>query len=98
MYFKDGWIHSGYVKISSCTGSSTHALSNVQLPGCPNIVTRSEWNARAPTQSALHLPGIPTYMFIHHGASGPCFTKADCIHKVKQYQDYHMDGHGMLEI
>ncbi|XP_045194511.2 peptidoglycan-recognition protein SC2-like isoform X1 [Mercenaria mercenaria] len=93
---KFGWIHEAYVTISSCV---THAPSSLlQLPGCPNIVTRAEWGARAPTQYAGRLPATPKYMFLHHGASSPCFTKEKCIDKVQGYQNWHMDGHGWNDI
>ena len=90
---QNAWIHEAYVTISNCV---THAPVNVQqLSGCPNIVTRAEWGARAPTQDAGHLPATPKYMFLHHGASTPCFTKEKCIDKVQGYQNWHMDGHGI---
>ncbi|XP_060586631.1 peptidoglycan-recognition protein SC2-like [Ruditapes philippinarum] len=94
---KNGWIHEGYVTISHC-GSSSTTNNHVQLAGCPHIITRAEWGARASTSvhGKLHLP--VKYMFIHHGASGFCHTKADCIQKVKSYQNYHMDGHGWSDI
>ncbi|XP_052262671.1 peptidoglycan-recognition protein SC2-like [Dreissena polymorpha] len=34
-------------------------------------------------------------MFIHHGASG---SKAECTNVVKNYQNYHMGGHGWAGI
>ncbi|KAL4233783.1 hypothetical protein ACF0H5_008461 [Mactra antiquata] len=97
---KDGWIHSSYVHISTCGSSSSGSgqFGNVQLPGCPKIITRDEWGARAPSHTLTNLSNTPHYMFIHHGASGFCHTKADCIHRVQQYQNYHMDGHGWSDI
>ncbi|XP_045196740.1 peptidoglycan-recognition protein SC2-like [Mercenaria mercenaria] len=94
---QDGWIHEGYVRISTCASSSSH--SHVQLPGCPKIITRAEWGARASTSThgKLHLP--VKYMFIHHGGVPHyCHTKAECIQQVKGYQNYHMDGHGWSDI
>lgn len=88
----DGWMHEGYVTVSAC--SSSH----VQLNGCPTIITRAEWGARAPSNPGIRLPATPKYMFIHHGASGPCHTKAECIRTVKSYQNYHMDTHGWPDI
>lgn len=93
---KSGWIHEGYVTISPCTTGSS--FGTVQLPGCPQIVTRAEWGARAPTHYAGKLPATPKYMFLHHGASSPCFTKEECIKKVQGYQNWHMDGHGWNDI
>ncbi|XP_052262664.1 peptidoglycan-recognition protein SC2-like isoform X2 [Dreissena polymorpha] len=93
---QNGWMHEGYVHIRPCTGSS--ASSAVQLPGCPHIVTRQEWGARAAKFWSGNLPSTPTYMFIHHGASGFCHTKAECTHMVKSYQDHHMDANGWPDI
>ena len=78
----------------------TMALSNVQLPGCPRIVTRAEWGARDPAHNPMpRLTHPPKYFFIHHGASSPCDTAAQCAAKVRGYQNYHMNsppsGHGI---
>ncbi|KAK3609447.1 hypothetical protein CHS0354_020383 [Potamilus streckersoni] len=93
---QDAWIAENYVHIGACTSgthpSSPGGQSNVNLSGCPHIVTRSEWGARAPTHPLIHLPATPKYFFIHHGASPPCHTKEDCIAKVRSTQAYHMDG------
>ena len=70
------------------------STSNVQLPGCPRIVTRAEWGARPPTHTIGNMPATPIYVFIHHGTGGECFDKASCIAKVRAYQNYHIDGHG----
>lgn len=92
---QDGWIHEDYVEIKPCSSGSTNpSSSDPNLPGCPHIVTRAEWGARAPSSPHSQLPATPKYMFLHHGASSACFTKADCIAKVQGYQNYHMDGHG----
>ncbi|KAK7114625.1 hypothetical protein V1264_000658 [Littorina saxatilis] len=66
--------------------------------GCPHIISRSEWGARAPKQHIGNMAGPAQYVFIHHGSSPPCTTKSSCIGKVKSYQDYHLDGHGWSDI
>ncbi|XP_052262662.1 peptidoglycan-recognition protein SC2-like isoform X3 [Dreissena polymorpha] len=95
---QDGWIHEGYVHIQACAGSGSPASSAVQLPGCPHIVTRHEWGARSPTRPHTLLTHTPKYMFIHHGATPFCHTKAECTQMVKSAQNYHMDGHGYSDI
>ncbi|XP_052786041.1 peptidoglycan recognition protein 1-like [Mya arenaria] len=93
---QNGWIHEGYVTIKACSFSTS--TSSAQLPGCPHIISRAGWGARAPTHPHTHLTHTPKYMFIHHGASGFCHTKAECTHMVQSYQNYHMDGHGWSDI
>ncbi|KAK6185137.1 hypothetical protein SNE40_007433 [Patella caerulea] len=66
--------------------------STIQLPDCPKIITRAEWQAR-PTRGRSALPGPVQYVFIHHGASGDCFTPDQCAATVRRYQNYHMDSH-----
>ncbi|WAQ96550.1 PGRP1-like protein [Mya arenaria] len=90
---QDAWIHEGYVAIRTCDGTG-----GSQLPGCPHIIPRAEWGARPPTHTIPQLSHTPTYMFIHHGASGFCHAKDDCIAKVQAYQNYHMDVHGWPDI
>ncbi|WAQ96554.1 PGRP1-like protein [Mya arenaria] len=77
---QNGWIHEGYVTIKACSFSTS--TSSAQLPGCPHIISRAGWGARAPTHPHTHLTHTPKYMFIHHGASGFCHTKAECTHMV----------------
>ena len=83
------WIN--FLVSSSNTG--THSTS-----GCPTIISRSEWGARAPTQHNSRLPATPGHVYIHHGATPGCHTKAECIQRVRSYQNYHMDSHGNVEV
>ncbi|RNA36663.1 peptidoglycan-recognition SC2-like [Brachionus plicatilis] len=64
---------------------------------CPNIVSRAEWGARAPTGSSVMSNPVP-YVVIHHGASAACTTKSSCINMVKSYQNYHMISNGWADI
>ncbi|KAL3871087.1 hypothetical protein ACJMK2_039108 [Sinanodonta woodiana] len=95
---QDAWMAQTYVTIGACSTAGSSGSSGVQLSGCPHIVTRSEWGARAPTFHSGHLPGIPKYAFIHHGASPGCHTKAECMGVVRSYQNYHMDTHQWPDI
>ncbi|KAK7110408.1 peptidoglycan-recognition protein SC2-like [Littorina saxatilis] len=92
---KSGWAASKWMAIRAC-GSTTH--NGLQLPGCPHIVTRAEWGARAPSRQFGNMPGTPAYVFIHHGTGPSCHDKASCIHIIKGYQNYHMDTHGWPDI
>lgn len=77
------------VSNSHNTGTGSHSTT-----GCPPIVSRSEWHARAPAHHIGPLPAVPGNVYIHHGATHGCHTKADCIKLVQSYQNYHMDTHG----
>ena len=76
----------------SSSNTGTHSTS-----GCPTIISRSEWGARAPTQHNSRLPATPGHVYIHHGATPGCHTKAECIQRVRSYQNYHMDSHGKVD-
>ncbi|KAL5020414.1 hypothetical protein ScPMuIL_003306 [Solemya velum] len=95
---QNGWISTSYVRIGACSGGTTSGGSGVQLPGCPRIITRSQWHAAAPSSTIGHLSSTPRYVFIHHGASPACFTEATCTSRVQGYQRYHMQSHGWSDI
>ncbi|GFO44102.1 hypothetical protein PoB_007060700 [Plakobranchus ocellatus] len=79
--------------------SGTPASDANQSIGCPNIVSRSEWNARAP-KSVSYLSHQPLqYAFIHHSAyPEECLTKDSCAAAVRSFQDFHMDTRGWDDI
>ncbi|XP_025095508.1 peptidoglycan-recognition protein SC2-like [Pomacea canaliculata] len=87
-----GWAASNWLHVGDC------GTSSVQLSGCPHIVTRAEWGARAPKNHIGNMAALPIYVFVHHGDGGECFDRASCIAKVKAYQNYHMDTHGWPDI
>ncbi|XP_046353074.2 uncharacterized protein LOC124132936 [Haliotis rufescens] len=96
---KIGWIKKGNVVFhENCGGHSQAASSVVQLPGCPKIITRAEWGARAPRSPHVKLAHTPYYAFIHHGATAGCFTRGECVRMIQSYQNFHMDGHGWSDI
>ncbi|KAL8613357.1 hypothetical protein ACOMHN_052596 [Nucella lapillus] len=95
---QDVWGASNWLNIQDCPSGGVNTNSNVQLPGCPRIITRAEWGARAPTHHTPDMPDLPVYVFVHHGASGACDSEATCKAKVRGYQDYHIDGHGWSDI
>lgn len=86
--------------LSAVLGRGLHAANihtrqadytgDVQLPGCPPIVTRAQWGARLPKEAPVNLPRVPVYMFIHHGAGSECFDNSTCVRKVQEYQNLHM--------
>ncbi|PVD29398.1 hypothetical protein C0Q70_08649 [Pomacea canaliculata] len=64
-------------KSGTSTGTNT-GTSSVQLPGCPHIVTRAEWGARAPKSHIGNMAALPIYVFVHHGDGSECFDRASC--------------------
>ncbi|XP_043852595.1 peptidoglycan recognition protein 1 [Dromiciops gliroides] len=68
------------------------------LPGCPDIVQRSEWMglpSKCPKKS-LNLP--VEYVVISHTAGSPCFSPAECEQQMRNIQAYHMNTLGWCDI
>jgi peptidoglycan recognition protein len=89
-YGSGGWIAGIYLNNGAASSCSTPS-------GCPRIVSRSEWGARAPTSTTAIARPIPRY-FVHHSAGNSCFTEANCKSTVKGIQNYHMDSNGWSDI
>lgn len=86
------------------TGDATGGNDNTEngddddtsaLSGCPSIITRSQWGARAP-KSITRMKSAPLYVVIHHGAGSRCYTVDKCKEKVQEYQNLHMDSRSKL--
>ncbi|XP_050419503.1 peptidoglycan recognition protein 1 [Patella vulgata] len=95
-FMQVAWAATNWLNIHPCGGGSSS--STQQLAGCPRIISRSEWGARPANYVIGHLPGVPTYVFIHHGATAGCTSENSCKQKVREYQNYHMDGHKWPDI
>ena len=61
--------------------------------GCPTIVSRAGWGARAATSRTTMTTPV-SYVVIHHTTGGTCTTKTSCISMMKGFQNYHMDSNG----
>ena len=61
--------------------------------GCPRIVTRAEWGARAPTSTSAITRPVPRY-FVHHSAGNTCTTQTACMAEVRAIQNLHMNSNG----
>ncbi|KAG8041270.1 hypothetical protein G9C98_002258 [Cotesia typhae] len=57
---------------------------------CPNIISRSQWQAREAKSSNFIINPI-AYIVIHHTVTPQCLTTESCSSRVKNIQDYHMD-------
>ncbi|XP_062961909.1 peptidoglycan recognition protein 3 [Cynocephalus volans] len=63
---------------------------------CPNIITRSSWEARE-----THCPkmGLPAkYVIIIHTAGVTCNVSVDCLNEVREIQSLHMDIRNFCDI
>uniref|UniRef100_A0A674J9X9 Peptidoglycan-recognition protein n=1 Tax=Terrapene triunguis TaxID=2587831 RepID=A0A674J9X9_9SAUR len=58
--------------------------------GCPRIISRSQWGARAP-KSRVPLKTPVPFVIIHHTEGNPCTSQASCSRQVKGIQNYHMN-------
>ncbi|XP_011872325.1 PREDICTED: peptidoglycan-recognition protein SC2-like [Vollenhovia emeryi] len=65
----------------------------------PNIISRSQWGARAPKSQAGNLKLNPApYVIIHHSTGSGCESQALCQLKVRQFQNDHMNRRGWDDI
>ncbi|XP_065361371.1 peptidoglycan-recognition protein SD-like [Calliphora vicina] len=58
--------------------------------GDVNIVTRTEWNAKEPTNALTPLELPVSRVIIAHTAGNDCSTKDLCSQQVRNIQNYHM--------
>ena len=69
------------------------------LIACPKIISRQQWNARAPTATSTILSSQLPNVFIHHGGADQyCTTQSSCADIVRSYQNYHMGTKGWSDI
>ncbi|KAG8224968.1 hypothetical protein J437_LFUL009705 [Ladona fulva] len=58
---------------------------------CPSIVSRSDWGARAPTETtAMRTP--VDYVIIHHTTTGSCSSRDSCSRILRNVQNDHMNN------
>ncbi|XP_017886139.2 peptidoglycan-recognition protein 1-like [Ceratina calcarata] len=74
-------------------------LEDHNIPVRPNIISRSNWGARAPKSQLQNLAvNPPPYVVIHHSATDGCTTQAICQARVRSFQNYHMDEKNWTDI
>ncbi|KAH3691048.1 peptidoglycan-recognition protein SC2-like [Dreissena polymorpha] len=101
---QDDSIHcSGSYQSGLCSGAANRRCciptGSGGSGGCSNvnIVTRSQWGAKAATaHTAMPVPA-PEF-FIHHTETPPCSDRAGCIARVQSIQSYHMGHNGWSDI
>jgi len=89
-YESGGWVAGTFMY----TGTPSQCASTT---GCPPIVSRSEWGARAPASTTPISHMIPR-VFVHHTATASCTTQTNCSAIVRAIQTYHMDTNGWPDI
>ncbi|XP_001363587.3 peptidoglycan recognition protein 1 [Monodelphis domestica] len=67
------------------------------LPGCPDIVPRSEWGALP--SSCLKPLNLPVeYVVVSHTAGQPCNSASSCEQQMRNIQFYHINTLGWCDI
>jgi len=89
-YGSGGWIAGTYLNNGAASQCSTPT-------GCPRILSRAEWGARAATSFTTISRPVPRY-FVHHSAGNSCTTQSSCITTVRGIQNYHMNTNGWSDI
>lgn len=66
---------------------------------CDNvtIVTRQEWGARPPKNTATMSTPVG-FVFVHHTAMSECHNENECSKELRIIQDFHMDNRSKLFI
>lgn len=67
------------------------------VSSCPQIVTRSQWRARAP-KSRQNMATPVNHVFIHHTAGQTCSTTSACSKVARDTQNFHMNKRGWADL
>ncbi|MDA2812729.1 peptidoglycan recognition family protein [Nocardiopsis sp. RSe5-2] len=75
------------------------APSAAAAAAAPTVRTRAAWNARPPTSPAQVLNQAPTYIVVHHTATGNStdYSLAAAYALSRSIQNYHMDSNGWAD-
>ncbi|CAF1202792.1 unnamed protein product [Adineta steineri] len=75
-------------------------IGGYELPlGCPNILNRSTWNARAyKARLKLKVSPVTEIVIRHLTDMKPIMNQQDCIRKIKDLQDFQMNIRGWDDI
>ncbi|GFX22104.1 DUF4817 domain-containing protein [Trichonephila clavipes] len=71
----------------------THLLFVTLASACPGLelVIRSQWNARAPSQRWYFVSTPVEHVIIGHTATAPCLSQESCAAQMRSMQNYHME-------
>ncbi|XP_008062087.1 peptidoglycan recognition protein 3 isoform X1 [Carlito syrichta] len=87
------YIQPLLLKEETCLDSQHSAMPRKV---CPNIITRSAWEARETHCPKMNLPA--KYVIIIHTAGTTCNISTDCQTLVRNLQSYHMDTQDFCDI
>lgn len=95
---KEGHLSPRYIQPLLLKEESCLVPQQPMMPGkaCPNIITRSTWEARQTHCPAMNLPA--KYVIIIHTAGSTCNISMDCQIRVRDIQSYHMDTRNFCDI
>jgi len=89
---------AGIYTSGKCGGPANRQCCQQPAQGdCPQIITRSQWGARAPS-SISYVGDNLAYHFVHHAETPDCDSEATCSARVRSIQAYHMDSNGWSDI
>ncbi|XP_046734927.1 uncharacterized protein LOC124404636 [Diprion similis] len=77
--------------------------SSVDINGLPlgriiRFITRDEWGAQPPVETAAKLKHPVRYVIISHTATDFCHTQSSCVYRVRLIQSYHIESRNWWDI
>ncbi|GFQ70192.1 peptidoglycan-recognition protein 1 [Trichonephila clavata] len=71
----------------------SHLLFVTLSSACPGLelVIRSQWSARAPSQRWFFVSTPVEHVIIGHTATAPCLSQESCAAQMRSIQKYHME-------
>ena len=94
-YSSGGYKLKRYISFSSKSGATSWTKG---VKWAPNFVPRVEWEARDPTGISNFNHPASTGVIGHHTAGHRCFSKSECMSRVRGIQNYHMDSNNWSDI
>ena len=94
-YSSGGYKLKRYIKFSSKSGATSWTKG---VKWAPNFVPRVEWEARDPTGITDFNHPASTGVIGHHTAGHRCFSKSECMSRVRGIQNYHMDSNNWSDV
>ncbi|XP_025143602.3 peptidoglycan recognition protein 3 isoform X1 [Bubalus bubalis] len=95
---KNGHLSPRYIQPLLLKAESCLVPHQPLMPrkACPNIITRSAWEARQTHCPKMSLPA--KYVVIIHTAGATCNVSMDCRIRVRDIQSYHIDTKDFCDI
>lgn len=90
-----GYKLKRYIKFSSKSGATSWTKG---VKWAPNFVPRVEWEAIDPTGITDFNHPASTGVIGHHTAGHRCFSKSECMDRVRGIQNYHMNSNNWSDV